>query len=124
MSYIYSKYNIAQKDIDNNYVLYNCLSNTYCVVREHKQFEKILSGEALVPELVDHGFLVEENTNEIALADYYLTQKINPKFLNLFIVPTRFCNFDCIYCYEEHKPLYMNFETQKEVVKFVKNTSV
>lgn len=122
MSYIYSKYNIVQKDIDNNYVLYNCLSNTYCVVQKHEQFEKILSGEAVIPELVERGFLVEEDTNEIALADYYLNQKINPKFLNLFIVPTRFCNFDCVYCYEEHKPLYMNFETQQEVVRFVKNT--
>lgn len=122
MGYTYSKYNIAQKDIDNNYVLYNCLSNKYCVVREHEQFEKILSGNAVVTELVEHGFLVDENTNEFALADYYLNQKINPKFLNLFIVPTRFCNFDCVYCYEEHKPLYMSFETQQEVVRFVKKT--
>lgn len=122
MNYVYSKYNIAQKDIDDNYVLYNCLSNTYCVVRDPERFEKIRSGEAIDPVLTDCGFLVENGINEIALADYYLNQKINPKFLNLFIVPTRFCNFDCVYCYEEHKPLYMNFETQKEVARFVKNT--
>lgn len=76
MSYIYSKYNIAQKDIEDNYVLYNCLSNTYCIVREHDRFDKISSGEVIDPALVEHGFLVEEGTNEIALADYYLNQKI------------------------------------------------
>ena len=48
MSYTYSKYNIAQKDIDDNYVLYNCLSNTYCVVREDESFEKIQIGRAHV----------------------------------------------------------------------------
>lgn len=122
MSYIYSKYNIAQRDIDGNRVLYNSLSNSYCVVLEDEHFEKILSGEASDSFLIDHGFLIKKDTNEIALADYYLNQKTNPNFLNLFIVPTRFCNFDCIYCYEEHKPLFMSHETQQEIVRFVKNT--
>lgn len=49
MSYIYSKYNIAQKDIDDNYVLYNCISNNYCVVREQELFEKYGRAKRLSP---------------------------------------------------------------------------
>jgi uncharacterized protein len=121
MSYAKSKYNIIQQDIDGNYVLYNCLSNSYCIVRKRDDLEKMMSGEPIDHVLIEKGFLVEEEHNEIALAEYYLNKKINPDFLNLFIVPTRFCNFDCVYCYEEHKPLYMSRETQDKVLLFIKN---
>lgn len=115
-----SRYNIIQKDLEGNYVLYNCLSNTYCVAKEKDSIEKALEGEVINPILIEKGFLVEEGDNEISLAEHYLNKKINANFLNLFIVPTRFCNFDCAYCYEEHKPLYMDIETQNTVLKFIK----
>lgn len=121
MSYIKSKYNIVQQDLDGNYVLYNCLSNSYCIVQERDSLDKILGGKLISPTLVEKGFLVDEETNETALAEYYLNEKTNPNFLNLFIVPTRFCNFDCAYCYEEHKPLYMKREIQDEILRFIKN---
>lgn len=119
MSYTQSKYNIIQQDVDGNYVIYNCLSNSYCIVKEKDSLERILAGEAISPILIENGFLVD-GVNETALAEYYLNKKLNPDFLNLFIVPTRFCNFDCVYCYEEHKPLYMNNETQNEILSFIK----
>ena len=108
MNYIKSKYNIVQRDLDGNYVLYNCLSNEYCIVQERKSLEMLFNDESMSSTLIEKGFLINEEIDETALAEYYLNQKENPSFLNLFIVPTRFCNFDCVYCYEEHKPLYMN----------------
>ena len=107
--------------MDGNYVIYNCLSNSYCIIKERDSLERILLGDPITPVLIEKGFLVDEDINETALAEYYLNKKINPNFLNLFIVPTRFCNFDCVYCYEEHKPLYMSRETQNEILLFIKN---
>lgn len=120
MSYIQSKYNLIQQDLDGNFVLYNCLSNSYCIIQERDSLDSFLAGEPIAPALIEKGFLVDENSNETALAEYYLNKKRNPDFLNLFIVPTRFCNFDCVYCYEEHKPLYMSKDVQDEILLFVK----
>lgn len=121
MGYIQSKYNLIQQDLDGNYVLYNCLSNSYCIIRDINSLREFLSGEPIAPVLIEKGFLVKEDDDETALAEYYLNKKINPDFLNLFIVPTRFCNFDCAYCYEEHKPLYMSKDVQDELLLFIKN---
>lgn len=121
MSYIQSKYNIIQQDLDGNFVLYNCLSNSYCIVQEKDSLEKIIAGDPLDNVLIEKGFLVDKEFNETALAEYYLNKKMNPDFLNLFIVPTRFCNFDCVYCYEEHEPLYMSKDVQDEILLFIKN---
>ena len=119
MNYIKSKYNIVQRDLDGNYVLYNCLSNEYCIVQERKSLEMLFNDESMSSTLIEKGFLINEEIDETALAEYYLNQKENPSFLNLFIVPTRFCNFDCVYCYEEHKPLYMNRDTQNKILQFI-----
>lgn len=121
MNWQQSKYNIIQRDLDGNYILYNCLTNNYCIVKEKTKLDSILAGENIEPCLVEKGFLVEDSINESALAEYYLNNKINPNYLNLFIVPTRFCNFDCAYCYEEHKQLYMDRTIQENILKYVKS---
>lgn len=120
MLYRYSRYNILQKDIEGNFILYNILSNRYCIIQDERTLLKIQQGCCEHPYLVSNYFLIDEKTDEVVLAEKALNKTKNPSFINLFIVPTRNCNFDCAYCYEEHKPLYMSIETQDSIIEFLK----
>ncbi|MBR0599073.1 radical SAM/SPASM domain-containing protein [Sinanaerobacter chloroacetimidivorans] len=48
------------------------------------------------------GFIVDENTNELAIVKVdYLKSKFDKRLLSVVIVPTYQCNLDCTYCYEK-----------------------
>lgn len=50
-----------------------------------------------------------------------LKNRYNSSDLALTILPTRGCNFGCIYCYEtDRQPVMMNEDTEKALVRFVK----
>ena len=73
--------------------------------------------------LIDEGFLCTENSDD----DYVLECQFNTQSvqhdktnLNLVIVPTLNCNFDCPYCFENHKRGgIMTEETVKQLLFYL-----
>lgn len=71
--------------------------------------------------LVSSRIVIERQDDDLNL---YLTDVLKNKYnssdMSLTILPTRGCNFGCIYCYEQERPmLSMNQETEKAIVAFV-----
>ena len=73
--------------------------------------------------LFDSRFIVESNHNEInKLMLSNLMTRFNSSILSLTIAPTRDCNFNCPYCYEENRiNKKMSKEVQTKIIDFVKN---
>ena len=77
----------------------------------------------------NHDFLLKahiivENQKDdlnVYLADI-LKNRYNPVDMALTILPTRGCNFGCIYCYEQDRPMInMDEKTEKAILAFVKS---
>lgn len=52
--------------------------------------------------LIRNGFLIDENINELNLLNYlYAENYFINDYINLGLVPTFGCNFDCSYCFEK-----------------------
>ena len=63
----------------------------------------------------------QEDDLNIYLSDV-LKNKYNSADVSLTILPTRGCNFGCIYCYERERPMVtMNEETEAAIVRFVQS---
>lgn len=74
-------------------------------------------------ELINNGILVENNLEEYYKFKLVKTLKrYDRSYLTLTIAPTSDCNFRCPYCFENNpKPLYMEDNTQKELIDFIQN---
>lgn len=54
--------------------------------------------------LTEYGFIVEEDTDEIAKARTLIESIDNQdSYFHLIVNPTMNCNFSCWYCYENHE---------------------
>jgi uncharacterized protein len=73
--------------------------------------------------LFDSRFIVESNDSEInKLMLTTLKKRFSPNMLSLTLAPTKACNFNCPYCYEENRVnRAMSQEVQNGIVDFVKN---
>ena len=65
----------------------------------------------------------QEDDLNVYLADI-LKNRYNSSDMALTILPTRGCNFGCIYCYEQDRPnIAMSEQTEDAIVRFVKSNS-
>lgn len=73
--------------------------------------------------LFEGRFIVKSNDNETnKLVLSALIKRFNSNLLSLTIAPTRFCNFNCSYCYEVNKVnKKMSQKVQNGILNFVKN---
>lgn len=66
----------------------------------------------------------QEDDLNVYLADI-LKNRYNPVDMALTILPTRGCNFGCIYCYEQDRPMIkMDEATEQAIVAFVKSNKL
>ncbi|NSW89826.1 MAG: radical SAM protein [Firmicutes bacterium] len=78
---------------------------------------------ATIADFKRGGFIIDDDMNEV---DYIKVVDVQSRFshsknFGLTIAPTLDCNFDCVYCYENHKePKYMSRETENKVIDYVK----
>ncbi len=95
-------------------------------IRDHSIRGEQLSGT--FEELVQYGFLVEENSNDydlykLVISILRLMSHEEKGTKTYTILPTTGCNARCIYCYEEGMPVYsMNEETADRVAEFIDET--
>jgi len=115
-----------------SYLLYSSLSNMlieldeedYQTMLEIKDDpDRIDLKDEQFKFLFDSRFIVESNDNEVnKLMLSTFIKRFNLSLLSLTIAPTRACNFNCPYCYEENRiNKKMSKEVQTGIVDFVKN---
>lgn len=73
----------------------------------------------LVKDMIKHGFLVENNSDEDATANYLISNVETP--LQIIMIVTRQCNFRCPYCYENHENKVMQKDTYDATISFIQD---
>lgn len=129
----WSKYNILHKSKQHGYLLYNTMSQVFLRIpdsdvnlwKELKtnpdSYSKLSNGEFLLKSRIIVPNL-EEDLNQYITE--VLKNKYNPADVALTILPTRGCNFGCIYCYEIDRPnVKMDEETEAGIIRFLKSNS-
>jgi len=127
-----SKYNYIFSSEKFGNLLYNSETNSFAEIAESimlylqqgkdsgSTVENYEDSE-IMEALISAKILVEENNS------YFNKKKLlsnlnnfNNSVLDLTIAPTTFCNFDCIYCFEENRlPVFMSEETENRLVDFI-----
>ena len=127
----WSKYNILSKSKKFGYLLYNTMSQVFLQIddsqiqgwlelkdnpdsyKDYKFADFLISSRIIVKR--------QEDDLNIYLSDV-LKNKNNSADVSLTILPTRGCNFGCIYCYERERPMVtMNEDTEVAIIRFVQS---
>lgn len=130
IKYKFSMYNHVYKHNDG-ILLYNSLTGLKAHIFEKKlilQINKLKKGNLLSKDKIDHRLIetkiaVEENLDETVIADNLIKDNIavNRHFLRLIILPTRECNFRCVYCYENKRNVFMDDKLYLDIASATKN---
>ena len=130
IKYKFSVYNHTYK-YDRGILLYNSLTGFKAHIYERKlllQINRLKKGELLSRDkidmrLIESGIAIEENLDETVIADSLIRENIasNSHVLRLIILPTRECNFRCVYCYENKRGEFMRDELYSEIASAIKN---
>lgn len=71
--------------------------------------------------LYNKGYLFNKEIDESLLVDVaHKTHVFSDNWLYLTILPTNNCNFRCVYCYESNKEEYMDDQTEKNILEFLR----
>lgn len=127
----WSKYNILSKSEKYGHLLFNTMSMVFLQINDEDlaMWLDIKSNPDKVKETANGEFLIRSriivNDEEEDLNNYLadvLKNRYNSSDLALTILPTRGCNFGCIYCYEQDRPMKnMSESTETAIVQFVKS---
>ena len=128
----YSKFNYKTEDKAGNIVLYNSLYKT--IRRYEKKYgadiealrlnPDVQTNSKLMQDMQSCGFFVKSDVDEITISEFAYLQEVSKRNLNLTIVPTMQCNFDCAYCYQEHGGGFMSEQIQHAIVRHVRKNIV
>lgn len=129
----WSKYNILSKSEKYGYLLFNTMSLAFIRINEQDidMWKKLRETPDSYTNFQNYDFLIkarilvdnQEDDLNVYLADV-LKNRYNSSDMALTILPTRGCNFGCIYCYEQDRPnVLMKEQTEKAIVKFVCSNS-
>ena len=125
----WSKYNILSKSTKYGWLLFNTMSLAFIRIKDEDidtwlqlksnpdSYKDFASGEFLLKSRI----IVENQEDDlnVYLADI-LKNRYNSADMALTILPTRGCNFGCIYCYEQDRPnIAMTEQTEDAIVRFV-----
>lgn len=129
----WSTYNyLYYSKVANAYLLYNSLSNMI-VKLDAYAYDAILKIKANPNDideiksefkfLFDGRFIVQSNETEVNKQKLTsLRKRFDTNALSLTIAPTRMCNFNCPYCYENERiNKKMSKTAQNDIIEFVKS---
>ena len=108
-------------DLKDKIIIYNTFSKSILEMtnEEYSKFQNDDYGSAK-DLLVDNGFLVEDNFNEINYLKYiHYRTRFCADVLTLTVAPTLECNFDCPYCFEDKRKGHMSDEVKECIVEFI-----
>jgi uncharacterized protein len=129
----WSKYNILSHSKKFGCLLYNTISQSFMRIDE-KDIDK---WNALKDDpdsylnyqnynvLLKNRILVNDDEDDFNLyTTEILKNRYNPVDMALTILPTRGCNFNCVYCYEQERPaIHMDRQTETGIIKFIKSNA-
>ena len=124
----YSRFNYKTEDKAGNIVIYNSL---YKTIRryEKKHGEDIEAlrinpntqiNSKLLQDLELCGFFVKADVDEKTISEFSYLHEVSRRNLNLTIVPTMQCDFDCAYCYQEHGGGFMSEHIQNAIISHIR----
>lgn len=129
----WSKYNILSKSGKYGWLLFNTMSLAFIRIKDEDidtwqqlknnpdSYKDFASGDFLVKSRI----IVENQEDDlnVYLADI-LKNRYNSADMALTILPTRGCNFGCIYCYEQDRPnIAMTEQTEDAIIRFVSSNA-
>ena len=89
-----------------------------CVLRNEAEWSSLSS--SILSLLVAKNIIIQEDEDEEqVLNDLFKRTVNNPEMLNLILMPTEKCNFNCIYCYEHHSKSFFSIEMKKNLIRFI-----
>lgn len=127
----WSKYNILSKSDKYGHLLFNTMSMVFLQINDEDlpAWLELKSNPDKVADISNGDFLLksriivkddDEDLN-VYLTDV-LKNRYNSSDVALTILSTRGCNFGCIYCYEQERPMInMSEDTEKAVIQFIKS---
>lgn len=129
----WSKYNILSKSKKYGYLLFNTISLAFIRILEDdiKTWLELKESPNSYKNFSNSDFLLkariivknQEDDLNVYIADI-LKNRYNSSDMALTILPTRGCNFKCIYCYEQDRPnISMSEQTENAIVRFVKSNA-
>ena len=129
MAYKISSYILKTINDNGELILKNTLSQKMLKVKTEDivEVESILGKnhfndqlDEVESVLYSNGFIVDDYVDEGMIIDYIFNNEIyGNNVLELTIIPTNACNFDCVYCYQKEPYFYMSEETINNIVKFL-----
>ena len=70
--------------------------------------------------LQQYGFIVSDDTDETKIAEHIFNNAVyGNNTLELTILPTNACNFDCVYCYQKGTAGFMSEKTMDSILRYV-----
>ena len=113
MSYKKSAYIVKAFNKDGELIIKNTL--TQKILKAHpehisdvenalnRSYEGVEILEGIPEKLYQNGFIIEGNVDEDLIVDYTFNQySYGSNILELTVLPTNACNFDCVYCYQKN----------------------
>lgn len=125
-----SKYNLIVEEDNGEILIVNLLSSKFIKVSFEKrdQYKFLLKNDTIIDvkeeyqlELVEKGFLIDSDFDEMEIAKYNLDKAVyGNDILEITIIPTNDCNFKCLYCYQEDKEyFYMTDREEKKILLYL-----
>lgn len=126
--YRYSKYNIVGKNNEGNYYIFNALykhcdlisKEVYEIVKDNEIISLLDKQNGCFNKLYEKGYLVDENKDEEELVSYhYETNCYKADVIDLTIILTHACNFNCTYCYQCGETKSFTKEAAEKVYRYL-----
>jgi uncharacterized protein len=104
--------------VDGNEYIFNTKTNALIQVEECD-----FNNSDSLSYMLNNGFLVEDNTDELINLRKEVRERLNSDFddLNLTIMITEECNFNCIYCYQKHNSRTLDITKANSILKITES---
>lgn len=130
MLYKPSRYNLLNSGFEGELLIANLLNTTFLKVNaDHASEIKNLLGCKEISEenakkyfqLIEKKMLVPISQNEYELANLkYFDMVYSKEILDITIIPTDACNFNCSYCYQEKRHnQFLNEENANKILRYL-----
>lgn len=104
-------------------IVYNSLSTDIALFEAEENCTDVMQFSKCYPEfrnwLIEHNFLVDDDTDEALLCDVKKLKEKSDSILEVTILITLNCNFNCRYCYEEKSSISLKKELQNGFLDYI-----
>lgn len=132
-----SKYNILSELNENEYLLFNCMSNGFAKLdgENKKIYQKIVTSikkedtskfinkeKEMLDNLIKGRFIIEKDIDEIQLLKLrFQKSRFQKDVFGMTICPTLNCNLRCVYCFEQRRKSRLSGEQIEKIKKYFLN---